>query len=38
MAKAANHMIKNSFKNVPIDIDVVREPDNITIGSGCGIM
>ena len=39
MAKAAKHFLRySSFKNVPIDIDVVKEPDHSSIGSGCGIM
>jgi hypothetical protein len=38
MAKAAKYFIKSSFQDIPIDINVMKEPDNSCIGSGCGIM
>jgi hypothetical protein len=39
MAEAAEKLIhKHYSKQIPVEIEVVKEPDNMTIGTASGIM
>jgi len=38
MAQTVNQELKKQFKNVPIEIDIVKEPEHTYIGVGTGII
>jgi RNA 3'-terminal phosphate cyclase (ATP) len=38
MADSATKELRSDFNNVPIDIEVIKEPDHMSIGIGTGII